>query len=418
MGVEAKSRVDPLTSGQLQKAFHNDDVIRIRSEDEIRAEKVSQISFISPQRGSMRRANVPSKIILNMKAKDAQKTLSEQGKYVTWQEIIYELLVQYDSCVHIGDLGLDSVDQLQTISELIRLQKRIDNFLISFDYRSPCVTLLDLERVICNDYNFSISNLDQNKVNKVYRFQELMIGPLIKNQLIRQMLKIPDEVKSMEQMTSISTKDVFKSLESYLDEYELWTTKNIKQQDFEMFLVEQFNVKSLPFLGIKINNLNALIGSIKNAQHSNSEMLKQSRLRLAEELCNSLESGRKLILKKYGELKDETTLDKYSKISSVMLIEELLALFENLYRPSEFNSVKDFFRFIKNDQVMRDCFQIGLCLGEKDLEKCFTEIKENRELADKKTQNSYQNFLRRIFLLAIEKKSTKTSSIQQVQLLF
>jgi len=96
---------------------------------------------MSPYR-PLKKPHVPTKPILEAKAYEIQRRLSDQGKYVLWQEIIYELLNQYEGCAHIGDLGLLQADHLQTINDLIRLQKRIDTFLIAYEVRLPCVTLI------------------------------------------------------------------------------------------------------------------------------------------------------------------------------------------------------------------------------------------------------------------------------------
>ena len=248
-----------------------------RTNEQIRQENIDKISFTSPLR-PYKRPNIPSKVILNNKAKEFQKVLSQQGKYVLWQDIIYELL-NYYQCDHIGDLGILQADQLFTISDLLRLQKRIDTFLISYETRGPCMTLLDIEQSICKDYNYYISNLDSNITN-VTRFEDLYVGPLIKNQIVRQILKVPDQVRSIDQMKPIRMGQVFKHLENYLKEYDLWASKKVKQDDFEAYLVAKLKVKSIEFLGIKINSIALLIGSLKNVQHTYGNIFKEVRSKM------------------------------------------------------------------------------------------------------------------------------------------
>lgn len=93
---------------------------------------IQNIEFRSPVRPH-KRPNVPNSSMLDQKARDIQCQLSERGKYVTWKEIIYELIRNYEHCSHIGDLGLYQADQLQTIKDLIRLQMRIDIFIILYE---------------------------------------------------------------------------------------------------------------------------------------------------------------------------------------------------------------------------------------------------------------------------------------------
>ena len=214
----------------------NDSAEPVKTLNEIRHEKIEHIKFISPQR-PFKRPNVPTKTILDVRAREIQRRLSEQGKYVIWQEIIYELLNLYEGCQHIGDLGLSQADHLQTINELIWLQKRIDTFLIAYESRLPCVTLIELEHSICNDYNYAISNNSFNNNNtksKITKYEELFVGPMIRNQIIRKIFSLTEEIKSIEQMKPIKLINLLKHLENYLNEKDLWHSKKIKQEDFEV----------------------------------------------------------------------------------------------------------------------------------------------------------------------------------------
>lgn len=259
-----------------------------RSLDQIRQDQIDTMAFISPQR-PFKRPHVPSRAILNIRARDQQRLISEQGRYVFWQEVIYELLRQYN-CEHIGDLGLVQADHLYAIGDLLRLQKRIDTFLISYECRSACVTLVDIERAICNDYNFYISNQtntangmangSNNVIQKVTRFDELFLGPLLKNQIVREIFKVPDEIRTVEQMKPLKLSSLFKHMEAFLKENNLWAERKVKQEDFERYLVTKLKVKSTAYLGVKINSIAQLIGSIKNVQYSYGDIFRDIKLKL------------------------------------------------------------------------------------------------------------------------------------------
>jgi hypothetical protein len=100
-------------------------IAEVKTLEQLKMERIQQVRFMAPNRPCIR-ASVPSRVMLNAKAKEIQMRLSEQGKYVTWQEIIYELINMYEGCENIGDLGLFQVDHLTAINDLLRLQKRID----------------------------------------------------------------------------------------------------------------------------------------------------------------------------------------------------------------------------------------------------------------------------------------------------
>lgn len=250
------------------------------------------MAFISPQR-PFKRPHVPSRAILNVRARDQQRLISGQGRYVFWQEVIYELLRQYN-CEHIGDLGLVQADHLYAIGDLLRLQKRIDTFLISYECRSACVTLVDIERAICNDYNYYMSHqtnsngvgngsdnsINNNNIQKVTRFDELFLGPLLKNQIVREIFKVPDEIRTVEQMKPLKLASLFKHMEAFLKENNLWAERKVKQEDFERYLVTKLKVKSIAYLGVKINSIAQLIGSIKNVQYSYGDIFRDIKLKL------------------------------------------------------------------------------------------------------------------------------------------
>jgi len=68
-------------------------------------------------------------------------------------------------------------------------------------------------------------NSSSKNQTKVTKFEELFVGPLIKNQLVRQMLKIPVDVISTKQLKPISGVELCKHLINFLREKELWAKK-------------------------------------------------------------------------------------------------------------------------------------------------------------------------------------------------
>ena len=132
--------------------------------EQLRLAKIDEVRFVSPER-PMRAARVPSRAVLNMKAREIQARLA-RTKYVTWKEVVYELLEAYE-CEHIGQLDLAQVDHLDAIAQLIRLQKRVDTFIMTYDSRVPCVCLLDLEHALCMHHNHSLTRFATNEATPV-----------------------------------------------------------------------------------------------------------------------------------------------------------------------------------------------------------------------------------------------------------
>jgi hypothetical protein len=274
-----------------------------------RQEKIDQIKFIAPKK-NCRRPNVPSRIILNNKAKEIQKVLSEQGKYVNWKEVLYELCEMY-SCEHIGELDLVHADHLEAINELTRLQKRVDSFIISYENRASCITLVDLEKGICEDYNYGLlrntintsmpnSTSNEQKKSKIKRFEELHLGPLIKNQLVRQIFGYPEEITSMKQLRPLKLSEVIRDLCNYLKNNELWS-KKVHEKEFETYLLKTYKTDFAYVLSYKISNIGLMVGSLKSVQRLYSDSLKNVRETLTNEFVTMFENEKKFL---FNQLND------------------------------------------------------------------------------------------------------------------
>ena len=380
----------------------------IKTLNQIRYERIEQIQFISPNR-PFKRPNVPSKTILDVKAREIQRQLSEQGKYVIWQEIIYELLNQYEGCQQIGDLGLSQADHLQAINDLIRLQKRIDSFLIAYESRLPCVLLLELEQSICNDYNYTISNNKFSSMTKISKYEELFVGPIIRNQIVRQIFNLNDDIKSIEQLKPIKLINLLKHLESFLNEKELWTSKKINQEEFEKYLLAKLKINSMSLIGVKINNIGMLIGSIKNVQYCYSQSLNEVKIKLSDDWSKSLQQEAKFLIKnlneKFGQFREQSN---YANKNSVDLIDDLLVLFQNLFNKIELNNISSFLRTIQQTNYLRDCFQLAICIGCNDLDVILAQMKQNKsnDLTYSTNNYSYFTVLKRIFYLIFDRNSS------------
>lgn len=404
----------------LQPAYLIDESLRsLRAESpltlsQLRQEKIDQIKFNSPQR-PFKRPHVPTKTILDAKAYEIQQKLSEQGKYVLWQEIIYELLIQYDGCQHIGDLGLAQADNLSTIYELIRLQRRVDTFIIQYEARLPCVCLAELEKSICSDYNYSITNTPTK--TKITRFEELFLGPLVRNQIICQMFDLNAEIKSIEQLKPIKLSNLLRHLEFYLNENDLWSSKKIKQAEFEAYLFAKLRVKSMAMLACRIKNVGSLIGSMKNVQYAYAQMLNETKLKFQEEYQKSLEHEVKSVMKMLSEKCNQFKLNKYATKGSVELIDELITLFSGLFSKIEQSNVSLFLKSIQQANYLRDCLQLALCIGQNDLDKTLTQMEINKSADNDLNYSSYNSsyywFMKRVFYLVIDKTTSSTREIKR-----
>ena len=334
--------------------------------------------------------------MLDQKARDIQCQLSERGKYGTWKEIIYELIRNYEHCSHIGDLGLYQAEQLQTIKDLIRLQMRIDTFLMFYESKISCFLLSEVEKAICSDYN-------HNNPNKVSTYEDLFVGPIICNQIVRQVLKIPEDIKSMKQIKSISLINILKQLENYLIENNLWSYK-VKGEEFETFLLSKLNASSMSLIGVKINNIGTMIGTIKNVQHCYSASFNKVKEKLSDDWTKSSEQEIKILMKNFNNnIKKPCNL--FNK-TSIELIDDFLDFFKSFFNNKHnsknhkaYDNIASFLRSVKEENYFRDCFQLAVCIGTNDLDILLAQIERNEN-------SDYYDILSHIFFILFKRKNS------------
>ncbi|CAF0865248.1 unnamed protein product [Brachionus calyciflorus] len=377
-----------------------------RSLEQLRIIQIEQVKFVSPSR-PFKKSHIPSKSLLNSKAREIQIKLSKLGKYVSWAEIVYELL-QLNNCDHIGDFGFAQADNLEVINELIRIQKRIDNIIISSEIKVPFVTLLDLEKFIVTDYNH---NSQKFNLTKIRDFEDLYVGPLIKNQIIRRLFQIPDNVNDKEQLKLITGSELLKHLVNYLRDNDLWSTK-IKQPEFEEYLIKKLKVNRIQDLGIKIINLGIIIGALKTVQHLYSENLKSVRTELEVEIKEFYKNEKIYLMKKLEKYGPNY---QYLQSDSIEIIQDFLYLFENLLDKNEYYYINDFLGVIKDSPCLRDCFQLAICLGKHELNESLDQIEKNMNDSENEGfYHKYKGLLKRLFFLILEKNSKTNRELKRM----
>jgi acyl carrier protein len=245
----------------------------------------------------------------------------------------------------------------------------------------PFMALLDLEQLICGDYNYYINNMaskqQQNSrtlkpetPTKATKFADLNVGPLLKNQLVRQIMRIPDDVTSIRQLKPITGVDLCRHLVNYLRENELWS-KKVKESEFEVYLLEKTKVKNAWMLGYRIANVGNLIGALKSIQHLYAESMREIRTQLGDEMKVTFENEKRWIVKqlndRFTSVKDpsaQTSL-KFLEADSIDFIDGFIGLFKKMLNPEEFKFVDDFLLVLKESVYLRDCFQLAICLGKR-----------------------------------------------------
>ena len=132
----------------------------------------------------------------------------------------------------------------------------------------------------------------------------------------------------------------------------------------------KLKANSMSILGVKINTIGMLLGSIKNVQYCYSQSLNEVKNKLADDWSKSYEQERKILLKNLSERfqKMKTNEPTYLNQSSWDLINDLIFLFEKLFNKIELSNITSFLRVVQQTDYLRDCFQLALCFGKNDLD--------------------------------------------------
>ena len=132
----------------------------------------------------------------------------------------------------------------------------------------------------------------------------------------------------------------------------------------------KLKVNSIAILGVKINNIGMLVGSIKNVQYCYSQTLNEVKTKLTDDWNKSLEQEKKFLMKNLSERFEmmKTNEPSYLNKNSFDLITDLILLFEKFFSKNELNNISSFLRVVQQTNYLRDCFQLAICFAKNDLD--------------------------------------------------
>ena len=82
-------------------------------------------------------------------------------------------------------------------------------------------------------------------------FQELRVGPLVKQPVIYDLFKAPSDGTTIYHVTTVQ---VLKNLNQYLTKEEKWTTK-VDLQDFVRYLCDEYGCNTPYELGVRVQSI-------------------------------------------------------------------------------------------------------------------------------------------------------------------
>ena len=178
--------------------------------------------------------------------------------------------------------------------------------------------------------------------------------------------------------------------------------------------MNKLKVNSLSLLGIKINNIGMLIGSIKNVQYCYGQTLNEVKLKLADDWSQLLEKEKKILIKSLDEKFKSIYVNKKS---SIILIDDLIGCFEKLFNKIEMNNISSFLRTIQQTSYLRDCFQLAICFGNNEIDKLLNEMEQHKEMDYDQMYTPgnycYFSFMKRIFNLVFDASNSSGRDVKR-----
>ena len=180
---------------------------------------------------------------LNSVAEDCIERLAESKAYVS-VERIEKLVLQHFKADNLQDIGVRQLDNIKTVHEHVRVQCKVNAYIQGFIKVRSIATVWELGQCL------------REYVPNKQDFEHLHLGPLVKQPLVYEFFKMPQDAEIPE----ISTEHILEGLRDYLTEKNLWTNKGLELEDFLKHLTEKRQLEHPYLLGVRIRSLPLAVG--------------------------------------------------------------------------------------------------------------------------------------------------------------
>ena len=174
---------------------------------------------------------------LNTIAADCIDRLAEAKEYVSIERI-EKMIKEQCEVESMQELGLRSPEQISCINNLIRVQAKVNAYIQAFVRVRSVATLYELSQ--------DMKEYADDKQD----FDKLKLGPLVKQPLVYEFFKFPED----DEVPEIRTSDILDHLREYMSSKNLWQAR-LEMEDFMQYLQAQYQVTSPYKLGLRIRSI-------------------------------------------------------------------------------------------------------------------------------------------------------------------
>ncbi|XP_068715873.1 uncharacterized protein [Montipora foliosa] len=322
------------TPGPMEKSFE-------QSQEILSSVKITTSKHIPP-------------VEVNRAAENIIASLSDGGEFVSLEKVKAKLCKQFGKS-SVNALGFKKDKDIPALNDLIQLQNKVSLYIHAYVMCNSVATLHELGQ--------SLADLASKQ-----DFEDLKLGPLLKQPVVYDMFKAPSSLDSLPQITTIQ---ILKHLERYMTRENLWREK-VDLGEFIQYLCEEYGCETPYELGVRIQSVGLAISVIKTAKRSESERRKAVREQFAIDLDEEIERHLRKIKR---DLLGQDLGDHRSCVMKMINtlaspVDAMNAIFEcclECFEGKRQKQITNFLAAITGDALGRRLFQLALYVSCKRL---------------------------------------------------
>lgn len=294
------------------------------------------------------------RVEVNRAAENIIASLSDGGEFVSLEKVKAKLCKQFGKS-SVNALGFKKDKDIPALNDLIQLQNKVSLYIHAYVMCNSVATLHELGQ--------SLADLASKQ-----DFEDLKLGPLLKQPVVYDMFKAPSSLDSLPQITTIQ---ILKHLERHMKRENLWREK-VDLGEFIKYLCEEYGCETPYELGVRIQSFGLAISVIKTAKGSESERWKAVREQFATDLDEEIERHLRKIKR---DLLGQDLGDHRSCVMKMIdtlasPVDAMNAIFEcclECFEGKRQKQITTFLAAITGDALGRRLFQLALYVSCKRL---------------------------------------------------
>ena len=255
----------------------------------------------------------------------------------------------------------------------------------------------------------------------ISRFDQLHIGPLVHNRIVRQLFGLDAAaITTGVQMKPLRFGELLRHLHAYLQESGAWSQR-VQDEQFAAYLTTTCKC-TYAELGVRLNNVGILVGTLKSVQHIYAEALRATKERLGAELMQLVENERALVVRRLGDKFAENCNNNSTELAT--LIADFWSTLEKMVTGGGKGgggggADRSYVRYMINalyscsqsDVCLRDTLELAVSVCRSDVYASLARVRkhlaEAQQIGDATTNQGdvcgeYARMLRRLFQMLCE----------------